>query len=103
MCLPFLELHCFSFYTGAQKFEACVTACICGTDKHHGEVDGCLLQVDYAAAAMFALMDMATAGQDAEGKRVAFEQLLGNLGRMAARVEVDGVAGIMGGVVRLGN
>lgn len=73
------------------------------TVKHHGEVDGCLLQVDYAAAAMFALMDMATAGQAAEGKRAAFERLLRNLGRMAARVESDGVAGIMGGVVRSGN
>ena len=73
------------------------------TTKHHGEVDGCLLQVDYAAAAMFALMDMATAGQDAEGKRAAYDRLLGSLGRMASRVESDGVAGIMGGVVRSDN
>lgn len=41
------------------------------TVKHHGEVDGCLLQADYGAAAVFALMDMATAGQAAEGKRAA--------------------------------
>lgn len=73
------------------------------TLKHHGEVEGCLLQVDYAAAAMFALMDMATAGQDAEGKRAAYDRLLGSLGRMASRVESDGVAGIMGGVVRSDN
>lgn len=71
------------------------------TVKHHGAVDGCLLQVDYASIAMFAFMDMATANQQTVAeKQVAYDKLLGNLRRMAARVAEHGVAGLTGGEVR---
>ena len=48
-------------------------------------------------------MDMATAARTQRESVQRYERLLGNLGRMATRVEVDGVAGIMGGDVRSSN
>ena len=71
------------------------------TVKHHGAVDGCLLQIDYASIAMFAFADMATANQQTVAeKQVAYDLLLGNLRRMATRVAEHGVVGLMGGEVR---